>query len=118
MLSNSQDIRSLISHTGNAMSVIELADVSGLGVIETHNGQVTRIHEKSVSPPSHLANAGLYLFTPDIFSSIDHTEKSTRGEYELTDSIQILINSGQAVSYQTLSQLAGFKLSLASAECQ
>jgi UDP-N-acetylglucosamine diphosphorylase/glucosamine-1-phosphate N-acetyltransferase len=101
---NSQDIRGLISHSGNVMSLIELADVSGLGVAETRDNRITRIHEKSTNPPSHLANAGLYLFTPDIFKAIEQTEKSPRGEYELTDSIQLLIDKGEPVSYQVLNQ--------------
>ena len=38
-----------------------------------------------------MANAGLYLFTPEIFDAIAKTEKSPRGEYEITDSLQILM---------------------------
>ena len=76
------------------MSTFELPDVSGLGVIEVKDGQVTRIFEKMADPPSHLANAGLYLFTRDIFKAIEKTAKSPRGEYEITDSIQILIDAG------------------------
>jgi UDP-N-acetylglucosamine diphosphorylase/glucosamine-1-phosphate N-acetyltransferase len=101
---NSRDLRNLISQKGNAMSLIEIAEVAGLGVVETENGRVTRIHEKSANPPSHLANAGVYFFTPDIFKAIAETEKSPRGEYELTDSIQVLIDKGQPVFFQMLGQ--------------
>jgi UDP-N-acetylglucosamine diphosphorylase/glucosamine-1-phosphate N-acetyltransferase len=100
---NTRDIQRLSGQAGNAMSLIELKDVSGLGVVEIKEGQVTRIHEKSAAPPSHLANAGLYRFTPDIFSAIQRTPKSPRNEYEITDSIQILIDSGIPVAYQIIS---------------
>ena len=99
---NHQDIQRLMQRTGNVMSTIELQDVSNLGVIEGDDGKVTRIYEKMAEPPSHLANAGLYLFTPDIFDAIGKTEKSLRGEYEITDSIQILVDSGEPVFYHTL----------------
>jgi UDP-N-acetylglucosamine diphosphorylase/glucosamine-1-phosphate N-acetyltransferase len=99
-----QDILKLVEHSGNVMSVIELADVTGLGVVETKDGMVTRIHEKTANPPGHLANAGLYSFTPDILDAIDNTPKSARGEYELTDSIQLLIDSGKAVEYNSINR--------------
>jgi bifunctional UDP-N-acetylglucosamine pyrophosphorylase/glucosamine-1-phosphate N-acetyltransferase len=94
-----QDILKLINHPGNTMSIIELPHVSVLGVVEIKDEKVTRIHEKSANPPGHLANAGLYLFTPEILEAIDNTPKSPRGEYELTDSIQLLIGSGKPVAY-------------------
>jgi bifunctional UDP-N-acetylglucosamine pyrophosphorylase/glucosamine-1-phosphate N-acetyltransferase len=49
-----------------------------------------------------MANAGIYLFTPDIFTAISQTPKSPRGEYEITDSLQLLIDQGRGVSYQKL----------------
>jgi len=101
---DSQDILNLIRKKQNTLSVIELEDVSGLGVIECKEGQITRIHEKSANPPSHLANAGLYYFTQDIFKAIELTSKSPRGEYEITDSIQILIDSGKQVGFHNISR--------------
>ncbi|MBY9002615.1 MAG: NTP transferase domain-containing protein [Candidatus Lokiarchaeota archaeon] len=40
----------------------------------------------------NLANAGIYVFKPNIFEAIEKTKKSVRGELEFTDSMQILIN--------------------------
>ena len=99
-----EDIRRLIQKECSTMSLIELEDVSGLGVVEVKGDQVVRLHEKVLNPPSHLANAGLYFFTPEIFGAIEKTNQSQRGEYEITDSIQILIDSGFPVSYQVLSK--------------
>jgi UDP-N-acetylglucosamine diphosphorylase/glucosamine-1-phosphate N-acetyltransferase len=99
-----QDIAGLISLNHNALSAIELPNVSGLGVLEVKGGAIIRIHEKTAEPPSHLVNAGVYLFTPDIFAAIRDTPKSLRGEYEITDSIQWLIDKGHEVSYRLINQ--------------
>ncbi len=92
-----EDIASLLDKDNHAVSVIELPDVLGLGVVEAKEGKLVKIYEKMEKPPSHLANAGLYLFTPSIFEAIDKIVKSPRGEYELPDAIQMLIQSGQTV---------------------
>jgi UDP-N-acetylglucosamine diphosphorylase/glucosamine-1-phosphate N-acetyltransferase len=94
-----KDIERLLQIKGCSMTVVELPVVTGLGVIEAKEGFVAKIYEKMESPPSHLANAGLYLFTPEIFAAIASTAKSPRGEFEITDSIQHLIDSGQKVGY-------------------
>jgi UDP-N-acetylglucosamine diphosphorylase/glucosamine-1-phosphate N-acetyltransferase len=101
---NHLEIQHLIERRGNVMSTIDLEDVSNLGVVEGSEGKVKHIYEKMAEPPSHLANAGLYLFTPNIFGAIEKTEKSLRGEYEITDSIQILVDSGVPVYYQMLNK--------------
>jgi UDP-N-acetylglucosamine diphosphorylase/glucosamine-1-phosphate N-acetyltransferase len=105
---NRDDIARLSSKGGNALSIVELPDVTGLGVLEVKEGKVVRILEKMANPPSHLANAGLYLFTPEIFKAIQQTVKSPRGEYEITDSIQLLTYSGQGVSYQEIKSWMDF----------
>jgi len=100
---NQEDIKSLISKSDNTVSVIEVKDTRDLGVVEVSQGKVVHIYEKTEKPPSHMANAGLYLFTPDIFDAISQTSKSTRGEYEITDPIQLMIDKGHHVSYQEIS---------------
>lgn len=94
----SDDIKGLIEKNNNAIGVIEVKDPKGLGMIEIKNGNVVKIYEKIEKPPTNLANAGLYLFTPLIFEAISRTSKSPRGEYEITDSLQIIIDQGQTVS--------------------
>lgn len=95
---NREDIKKLAAKNDNTMTVIEVDDTSGIGVVELNGGRVVRIHEKVKDPPSNLANAGLYLFTPDIFEAISRTPKSPRGEYEITDSIQLMIDRGDTVA--------------------
>ena len=96
---NQEDIRSLASKSDNTLSVIEVKNTQGLGTVELCDGKVVHIYEKTERPPSRMANAGLYLFTPDIFSSISLTMKSPRGEYEITDSLQLMMDEGYDISY-------------------
>jgi len=98
-----KDIRSLAKRSDNTLSVVEVEDSQDWGVVELSEGKVVHIYEKVEKPPSHMANVGLYLFTPDIFDAISQTSKSLRGEYEITDSIQLMINKGFRISYQKIS---------------
>jgi len=100
---NQKDINSLTSRNDNTLSVIKVKDTRGLGLVELREGKVVRIYEKVAKPPSHMANAGLYLLTPDIFDAISQTSKSPRGEYEITDSLQLMIDQGRSISYQEIS---------------
>ncbi len=97
-----KDIRSLTNGKDTTMSLAEVEDTKDLGLVEIEKDKVIRIHEKVGRPPSNLANAGLYLFTPDIFTAISQTPKSSRGEYEITDSLQLLIDQGRNVLYQKI----------------
>jgi len=97
-----KDIRSLAKRSDNTLSVVEVEDSQDWGLVELSEGKVAHIYEKVEKPPSHMANAGLYLFTPDIFDAISQTSKSLRGEYEITDSIQLMINKGHRISYQEI----------------
>ena len=99
---DARDIKKVIAKGGNTLGAIEVKDPAGLGVIEVSRGKVVRIHEKTEKPPSKLANAGLYLFTPDIFQAIAATPESPRGEYEITESLQLMIGKGLRVSYQEI----------------
>jgi len=99
---NQKSFEEIIGNSKTTMSLIEVEDSEGLGMVETDNDQVVGIREKAEKQVSNLANAGLYLFTPDIFGAISDTPTSPRGEYEITASIQLLIDRGQTVSYQII----------------
>jgi UDP-N-acetylglucosamine diphosphorylase/glucosamine-1-phosphate N-acetyltransferase len=96
------DIKHLKNKKHNTMSVIGVKDPRGLGIVELSGGKVVNIYEKTAMPPSLMANTGLYLFTPEIFEAISRTEKSPRGEYEITDSLQILMGTPNGLHYQEL----------------
>lgn len=79
------------------IALVEVPDPTAFGVAELAGNQIVRLVEKPKNPPSNLAVAGLYCFTPQIFEVLEHLEPSARGEYEITDAIQGLIDQGQKV---------------------
>jgi bifunctional UDP-N-acetylglucosamine pyrophosphorylase/glucosamine-1-phosphate N-acetyltransferase len=60
------------------------------GVLIFKDNLLEKIVEKPREFVSNIINVGLYKFTPDIFSAIKKVQKSPRGEYELTDAVNIL----------------------------
>jgi UDP-N-acetylglucosamine diphosphorylase/glucosamine-1-phosphate N-acetyltransferase len=105
---NRADIKRLMKSIHNTIGVFEVKDPAGLGIVELSGVKVVGIYEKSHRPPSHMANAGLYLFTPEIFKAIDKTEKSPRGEYEITDSLKILMSGKSGLHHIQLKSWQDF----------
>jgi len=94
----------VMSHDNPVITVCEVEDPSRYGVIETTNGHVKQIVEKSKNPPSNLANASVYLFPHSIFNVCENIKKSPRGEYEITDAIQYLIDNGTTFDYEIVTK--------------
>jgi len=72
-------------------------DPEHYGVAELTNGSVSRLVEKPSNPASDLALVGVYMFNPSIFEAARAIEPSGRGELEITDAIQWLVDDGRRV---------------------
>ncbi len=72
-------------------------DPENYGVAELAEGRVSRLVEKPAEPATDLALVGVYMFTAAVFEAARSIEPSARGELEITDAIQALVDSGRRV---------------------
>lgn len=72
-------------------------DPERFGVAYVEGERIIRLVEKPSQPESNLAMAGVYFFREAIWDAIDDLQPSARGEYEITDAIQLLVERGEEV---------------------
>lgn len=80
-----------IMQKGTKIGLVKVEDATEYGIVELKGKQVLKISEKMEHPSSNIINAGTYHFNKQIFDFIRKTEKSPRGEFEITDSINMLV---------------------------
>lgn len=85
-----------------AIAVYHVEDASRYGRFEIKDGKVVSVKEKLAEPVPGFINAGVYLFPREVFSWIEKTPLSPRKEYEVTDTIQMMINAGWQFTAQEL----------------
>jgi glucose-1-phosphate thymidylyltransferase len=78
-------------------------EASRYGVCVTNgDGEIVEVVEKPEEPPSNLVMTGFYTFTPAIFHACHLVRPSDRGEYELSDAIDLLVRSGRTIAAVTI----------------
>jgi glucose-1-phosphate thymidylyltransferase len=97
------DLAPVLKSPVSTLGVHEVADPKRFGVAITENRRIVRLVEKPDEPVSNLAIVGLYFLkkASSLFNSIDHIIESgikTKGEYQLTDALQFMIEQGEPFS--------------------
>lgn len=85
----SNDIKNILKK-GTRMGLVQVENAQEYGIVETQGKTVKKIYEKMEQPFTNIINAGIYHFQHTIFTCIKKTQKSPRGEYEITDSINMM----------------------------
>jgi bifunctional UDP-N-acetylglucosamine pyrophosphorylase/glucosamine-1-phosphate N-acetyltransferase len=102
-LIDGKDIERLCNTKGDAvLAAKKVGSPEQYGILYVKGEKIDRIVEKPKEFTSDLANVGVYIFDRSIFDIIDNTGLSKRGEYEITDSIQSMIDSGNELRYITI----------------
>ena len=81
-----------------------VAEPRQFGVAEFENGRLLRLVEKPQVTTSDLALVGVYVFTSSVFAAIDDIDFSARGELEITDAIQRMIDTGRRVDAHVITE--------------
>ena len=98
-----EEFASRPAHVAASILLAKVPDPSRFGVAALdEQGRVVRLVEKPADPPSDLALVGVYLFGPLVHEAVRAISPSARGELEITDAIQWLIDHGHDVRSQLL----------------
>jgi glucose-1-phosphate thymidylyltransferase len=87
------------SLTDAQILLAEVENPSQFGVVDIKDNKILKIIEKPKDPPSNFAVIGVYFLTPKIFKIISELKPSWRGELEITEALQLLMDKGLNVEH-------------------
>ncbi|SDZ98447.1 glucose-1-phosphate thymidylyltransferase [Haloplanus vescus] len=88
---------------GAGIALQKVDDPQAFGIADVDDdGNAIQLVEKPEDPPTNLALIGMYVFSPAVFDAIDDLEPSWRGELEITDAIQLLLEDGYEIDSQVV----------------
>ncbi|NLN16953.1 MAG: NTP transferase domain-containing protein [Firmicutes bacterium] len=98
----SGDLQGVIAAQTTAIGVKEVANPQNFGVVEVKNGNISRLVEKPVDPPSNLAVVGVYYIQHppllmECLERIIREDIRSKGEYQLTDALQLMLEEGEVM---------------------
>jgi glucose-1-phosphate thymidylyltransferase long form len=77
---------------------VPIEEAGRYGVCDTNQyGEIVEVVEKPDDPPSNLVMTGFYTFTPAIFHACHLVQPSNRNEYELSEAVNLLLQSGRTI---------------------
>jgi glucose-1-phosphate thymidylyltransferase len=96
------DFSGIVSGGDSRIGVKEVEDPRRFGIVEVKDGVATRLVEKPDQPTSNLAIVGVYYISdsPLLFDALDTLvakDVRTKGEYQLTDALQLMIERGHRI---------------------
>jgi len=98
-----ESMQGLVQHHGKVkgpvMALASVEDARRYGSVQVEHGVVKALTEKPEVPEGNLVNAGAYVLTPSIFDAIGETKRSSRGEFEITDSFKALMGKEHIYTY-------------------
>ena len=95
---------SFISQNSDGMlGLVHVSNPSQFGIAEVNNGKIVRLVEKPKIPASDLAIAGVYFLSGKVFDYIEKLKPSGRGEYEITEAYQNMVDSKLNIGYSIIS---------------
>ncbi len=80
----------------------KVPDPNRFGVADVKDGKIVGIEEKPSDPKSNLAVTGIYIYDSHIFEAVNNIKPSTRGELEISDAHQYLLEKGYSITYSEI----------------
>ncbi len=84
------------------LTLARVKDPERFGVPEIRGDRIVSIEEKPKHPKSDFAVAGIYLYDASIFEAVNRIKPSERGELEISDAHQYLIDHGYKISFSEI----------------